>query len=458
MRRKKSHPEQTAGTPVNHIPDIDIIDLELDGNDMDDRLPELIEGDLLRIEALQKQLGEDLLNTGIIQEQKESPVNEVNPLHTGDLQEQEKGTALSRKQNKSNAQNTDDLEQQDKAISETNDDGLQEENAAPKKGLRSFLNMHVLLLLVFVIFVVSIVVRFMNWGQRINQSDIIKNESGEYADVLDQILPLTDADGKPIIQEKMDTIVAFGNSPFSDDRDSRDNLANMIADAAGAKVYNCSVSGSYLASERPAYDSKEAPMDAYCFYWLITLATSGANSHYYEEAKNILGDALPPEAQEVYDTLTTLDFNTVDVVTVMYDATDYLMGHEMYDDANSTNIQQFTGNLEAGIELLQATYPNIRIIVMSPTYAFAVDENGEYVSSDIYTFGQDVLSTYSIKEFQSATSRGVSFIDHLYGTITEANAKDYLTDNLHLNVEGRKLVRDRFLKALNYYNQDNKEK
>jgi lysophospholipase L1-like esterase len=45
-------------------------------------------------------------------------------------------------------------------------------------------------------------------------------------------------------------------------------------------------------------------------------------------------------------------------------------------------------------------------------------------------------------------------VDHLYGTIHEDNAEDYLTDNLHLNKAGRELVADRFVEALYYYNTE----
>lgn len=319
--------------------------------------------------------------------------------------------------------------------------------------LPPYINMHTILLATFVIFVVCLIIKFSNWGIYIDQSQIAGDTTG-YLDVLDSILPLMDEEGNVIKGTKSDNIVVFGNAPFADDRDSKDNLANLIADASGAKVYNCSISNSYLASRWPHFDSAEKPMDAYCFYWLSVLACTGANIGYYESAAEVLGDATPPEAAEVVEILTTLDFNEVDTIAIMYDATDYLMGHEMYDDANPTNIRYFTGNLEAGIELFQRTFPHIRIIVMSPTYAFALDENGEYVSSDIYRYGgMDVLSTYVIKQCESCASRSVSFIDNLYGTITEDNASSYLTDHLHLNTEGRKLVTERFMHVLNYYNK-----
>lgn len=323
-------------------------------------------------------------------------------------------------------------------------------------------NMHLVLLATFVIFVGVIVFQFLNWGELITQEEIFKDGPGTYEDTLDQILPLI-ADSEAMPEDDGETvIVAFGNAPFADARGSEDNLASMIEEMTGATVYNCSVSGSYLAALSPLMDSKAYPMDVFNFYWLCQLAAGADVDGHYETARQVMGDAYPPEGDQVCNTLKSLDFNKVDVITLMYDASDYLAGHEMYSDQNSTDIMQFTGNMEAGIELLQSTYPHIRIIVMSPTYAFAVDpETGEYISSDIFRHDNeklDVLSTYVIKQYASAATRSVSFVDNLYGTVTEDNAKEYLTDNLHLNTDGRKLVAERFVYALNYYdNSDGRE-
>ena len=318
--------------------------------------------------------------------------------------------------------------------------------------LKKFLNIHVLFLLVFLLLCGAIVYRLTHWGSRIDQNDIVADETIENTDTLDFILPALDEDDNIIRNVKNPTILLLGNAPFADDRSSEDSLAQMIADRSGGTVFNCAVEGSYLASKSYAFDPHEAPMDAYCLYWMVTLLCNGSDYFYYEQAEEALGDNVPEGAKEAYETLTHIDMNEVDVLTIMYDATDYLMGHEMYDDSNPTNIETFTGNLEASIELLQFYYPHLRIIVLSPTYAFAVDEKGQYISSDMYTYGgHDVFSTYVIRQAQSCDSRGVSFVDNLYGTITEDNATEYLVDNLHLTVAGRELVADRFLSALRYY-------
>lgn len=351
--------------------------------------------------------------------------------------------------------NLDHTQSTDEDINETDepqsDTEGEEISAPPKSGIKKFLNIHLLLVAVLVISVFMIVFRLKNWGTFIDQADIERDESGQYLDVLDNIVPLTDENGRKIVQD-VKNIAVFGNAPFADDRDSKDNLANMIAEATGANVYNCSIDGSFLAARNPYFDASISAMDAYTFYWLTVLGITKENAYAYEDAAKALGDNIPDVADEVVDTLLNLDYNNLDLIVVMYDATDYLYGHQMYNDSNSTDIEQFTGNLEAGIELIQKYYPEIRIIVMSPTYAYAKNENGDYISSDIYTYGQDVLSTYAIKEYASCSSRGVSFIDNIYGTITEANADDYLIDNIHINVEGRKLLLDRFLYVLNFFN------
>lgn len=314
--------------------------------------------------------------------------------------------------------------------------------------------MHLALLAVVVIVVIVVIDRVGKMGQFISQEEIFKDGEGIYDNTYDQFLPALDADGNLIVTEtgKDMTILMLGNSPLSDDKDSEDGLANMIAERTGANVINCAISGSYMAAQQPNfYATKQSYMDAYTPYWLCVLACIEDIDPYQETAAEALGENTPLEAEEVYEILSALDMNTVDVVAFMYDGTDYLMGHEIYSAENSADIQQFSGNLEASIDLIQYYFPHIRIIVMSPAYAFGVNENGEYISSDIQTYGQDFLSTYFYMEMLSCVDKGVTFVDNLYGTINEDIASEYLSDNIHLNVKGRKLMADRFIYALTYF-------
>lgn len=319
--------------------------------------------------------------------------------------------------------------------------------------LISRVNLHIVLLVVAVIFICGIIHKISNWGVHVDQNDIFSDGLGSYDNTFDMMLPLINQEGDPVYLDygKDSNILIFGNAPFADNRDSEDNLANIIQQKTGATVYNCSVKDSYLAALSPDLNLAGYPMDIFNFYWLCTLAMNDAMDYKYLEVVEAMGDAAPDEAMYIYDTLNSIDFNEIDIITIMYDGSDYLAGHGMYNDQNFTDIVTFTGNLAAGISLIQDSYPNIRFIVMSPTYAYGLDEDGNYVSSDVQLYGQHFLSTYVIKQSEACSIMSVTFVDHLYGTVTEANASEYLTDHVHLNVSGRKAVADRFLNALNYY-------
>ena len=324
-----------------------------------------------------------------------------------------------------------------------------------KKWFQYLLNPHVFFLLLVIAIVLLIVFRFSRWGNRINPDDFIHIK--ETAETFDSMVPMMDENGNLLPSRNPHSILFFGNSVFADDRGSGNNVVNRIAEKTGATVYNCSVGGSFLASTN--YDSRKnsSGQDIYSFYFLVLYLILHDQMDSFDWLESNPDANIFPETQEVRHILETVDMDTVDTIAILYDASDYLAGHTLSNPEKATDVTTFIGSLEAGLEELQKNYPHIRIIVMSPTYAFAVDENGEYVSSDIVSYDKDgkTLSTYMLQECASAINRNVTFVDNIYGTFNEDEAPDCLTDNLHLNQKGREKVVERFIKALTYY--DNRQ-
>ena len=337
----------------------------------------------------------------------------------------------------------------------------EQENKQPKSRpgwWKYVFNVHVLLLLIVIFIIVFIVLFIKGWGVKIDDDYIDKH--GVYTDgrdCFDDLHPLTDAEGNLIANKSPHTILFFGNGEFARNRDSADNVVNMIAKQTGATVYNCSVSGSYLAALSPSVKFTESGLDVYNFYWLCLYLTWDERLDYFDWLESQPGANILPETDYLRKTLETIDMNKVDTIAVMYDGSDYLESHNYFNTENPTDVMTFTGNLAAGIDVLQAKYPHVRIIVLSPTYAFGVDDDGSYVSSDLKELnerkGREALSTYVLKECETTGQRGVSFLDNLYGTFNEDEASEYLEDHLHLNQKGRELLVKRFISALTLYDK-----
>lgn len=322
---------------------------------------------------------------------------------------------------------------------------MNETENANKKPLK--INVHLIFGIVFLIVLGIIVYRYFTWGDRnrISREDFfsVDEDAPTGQENLDYFFPLMT--GETPEDDGETRILFLGNSNLAAKRDTPDNICNIIAKKTGATVYNGAIAESYMTAMKSSYESS-VPVDAFSFYWLTTLLALNNTTLVDSAIENM---ELSQDTLDALEMLKTVDMSKIDVITLFYDAGDYFAGRKVYNSQNETDITYFTGALSAGLELLQSTYPNIRIIVLSPTYAFAVDEDGNYQSSDIVYYDSR-LSDYSNMEAQIAYYYQVSFVDNLYGTVHEDIATEYLTDNWLLNQKGRERVAERFLEALNY--------
>lgn len=305
------------------------------------------------------------------------------------------------------------------------------------------LNPHIVIPVLILGFLLGAVLLILKWNRGVDSDydpDLV--EDGYDIEVLDRIFYMKQDQLGEHTPNETKKILCFGNSPFSDDRDSENNLCSLIAEKTGADVVNLSIPDSYLAMEENSEDNGFAAESYHTFYLLMCMAllkddTLQADYDQVARSNSEIGDY-------VVDYLCKLDMDTVDSIVLMYDAADYLKGHIKETPDNLTNPYTFCGNMYAGIDLLQSLYPHIQIIVMSPNYAYAVDENGEYQSSNIVKVEGEPLAAYAQTQLNLCLVAEVTYIDNMYGTINCDNADEYLSDNVHMNLKGRELTAERF--------------
>ena len=315
------------------------------------------------------------------------------------------------------------------------------------KDILSKLNLHFVILGTMAIIVLIVVLRLVAWDNRAHVVDPINPNSTEFdTETLDNLVPYTyEIEAK---DPKDMTIACFGNAPFADDMGKENNLANIIAEKTGATVYNFAFEDSYLSCERPTL--KGGHNDLFSLYWLTTIFTLDNDiivQQYYDKHSDV-----DPQRKATLSLLQNLDFQTVDVIAIMYDGSDYLDGRGMYSYEDTTDICHFGGALEASINLIKEYLPHIQIIVLSAPYAYGLEEDGTLVDSNLKTYGTEgPLASYVQFESDVCYNTFTTFIDTFYGSVSFYKADELLKDHIHLKPEARELVAEEFMEGFNYY-------
>ena len=236
------------------------------------------------------------------------------------------------------------------------------------------MNPHIVLPILIVLSIAGTVFFIAKWAKGIDSDydrDLV--EDGYDIEVLDRVYYVYPENLAGHIPNETKKVLCFGNAPFADDRDSKNNLCSLMAEETGAEIINLSIPDSYLSMGSPQGNITD-PLDYYTFYWLMCFASLEDKEQLIKDYNNT-ARGTSAIGDDVVDYLCKLDLNTIDTIVLMYDASDYLIGRIKETPENVSNPRTFCGNMFAGIELIESLYPHIQIIIMSPTYAYAIDEN-----------------------------------------------------------------------------------
>lgn len=315
---------------------------------------------------------------------------------------------------------------------------------APAKEDKPFRpNIHLILLSVIVLIAIFCVVRLYIWNKGV-PSDYDPNQQTTDFDTeaMDYIIPLAPDKLEGREDDGVTTILCLGDDPFSLDQGSG-GLAEQIAAKTGATVYNGSFTGTTIAVQFEDYNDGYI-LDAFAFVNVAKSLASGNFDLMRTAATYSFDESFP----KTVAALESLDMNSLDMICIMYDGSDYINRRPCEDPNHPDNPQTYTGALRSGIQAIQEAWPHIRIVVMSHTFCHNVNEEGNFENGDRVDLGNGTLGHYLQKELDTTSDCGVSFIDNFYGSINEDNYLDYMTDYIHFNDAGRELLADRFTECI----------
>lgn len=310
--------------------------------------------------------------------------------------------------------------------------------ASSRRRRKKTVSKHTIFFAVAALLFILTVIRLLVWNIG-KESDYDPNEHNAEFDteLLDYVQPLDPEVLKGRTDDGVTTILALGNDPLSDER-GEDGLCALMEKATGATILNAAFPGSTISMKNPEFEN-QYPLDGVSLYWIVA-ALCNQNFELMDVIVPMMGSEA---ASAALQTLKETDMDKVDAMVLFYDLQDYKDGRIVYDENNLKNLNTCFGALSASIQLMQDTYPYIRLYLLCPTYGTYTDENGALIDADMDDLGNGTLADYINWYLEACRSNGITFIDNYYGAVSMEDT-DCLTDGFHLNQKGRQKVAARF--------------
>ena len=218
----------------------------------------------------------------------------------------------------------------------------------------------------------------------------------------------------PLSGKKM---VMFGDSitEFS-------NFDEIIAQRTGMTVYNCGFGGCRMSRHNDAN---------YDVFSMTTIAESVASGDFTAQDTANIVTQFP-----TLDTLKSIDFNTIDYVSIGYGTNDFTGGITLGALEDIATRDRFNGAIRLVIERLLTAYPHLKIFFITPLFR-ARQAPGDGLDSDNNSNGNWYLKEYSDTIIEVAKSRHLPVLNfHDESGINIYNHEIYFGDGLHPNQTG----------------------
>lgn len=219
-------------------------------------------------------------------------------------------------------------------------------------------------------------------------------------------------------------VVALGDSILGKARGS-ENIQNVIEEVSGLTMYNGAFGGNTAGAWEEDY--RYSFHDRSLNLWKLTEAV--CRKDFGEQLADLAASQVKVwYFDEVMQGLTEIDFTQVRMLLLEFGTNDYAFGIPLDNQEDARDVCTYGGALRYSVELLQETYPNIKIVLVTPLPCLLrATESG-------------TLEEYVALEKKIAEEYQIAIIDaYEEAGFDETNLSLYLEDDLHLNADGRRI-------------------
>ena len=238
-------------------------------------------------------------------------------------------------------------------------------------------------------------------------------------------------------------IVAFGDSVFGEIRDDT-AVPALLQEFSGESVYNAALGGTCVARLE-----RDRRMDyAKNSLSLVGLTKAVRAGDFRVQRSLRMRESNTEYFGEALEGLSQVDFSQVETVLIQEGLNDYHAGVPLENPDNPYDEYTFLGALRSSVQALRKTNPEIRIVLVTPTYTWYTEIGQTCEEQDV---GGGILEEYVDAEIRAAEELGIEIIDVYHDFFPHEKWADkdlYMRDGMHPNEEGRRMLAEKIAACL----------
>ena len=230
-------------------------------------------------------------------------------------------------------------------------------------------------------------------------------------------------------------VVILGDSLAGLCRDET-SISELLSDHLGQRVFNGAFGGTCLAVQpeetNPDYTSELLNM--------VSLSKAIAADDFGVQQTVRSRQIITDYFGNTVDELECVDFQKVEVLLLVFGLNDYHAGIALDNEKKSLDESTYGGALRSVLTSLRQVNPDMRIVLVTPTYTWYLSH---HLTCEEYDTGEFYLEEYVLKEIEIGEEFGVEVVDLYHDVYTHEVWEDwrlYTEDGLHPNEYARKMI------------------
>lgn len=239
-------------------------------------------------------------------------------------------------------------------------------------------------------------------------------------------------------------VVVFGDSLIGLCRDET-SVTTALETISGFSVYNAAMGGTSLAVQDENLDVNYTMT----LLNMVSLAKALAADDFGVQQTVRSRREITNYFADIIEDLPEIDFHRVKTIVIAFGLNDYHAGIPVDNPENLFDENTYGGALRSVLYTIHKTYPDINLIVVTPTYTWYLS-NG--LTCEEYNTGYAFLEEYVQKELEIAKEFGIPAIDLYHDVYTHEEWEDwerFTIDGLHPNEASRQIIAEKIINGLN---------